>query len=529
MGELLKNNSSENFADLPQQMLCDTYGGTVHVEWDPQTPLTPLGQLVFFIQFLKTCDLFQSWANDCPLHYTSPNASKKTDILGTLLLAVLSGQNRYAHISAIRQDSVNPELLGMNRVLSEDAIRRAFENADANDCKKWQQKHLENCYESLLSEEWILDVDTTVKLLYGNQEGAEIGYNPMKPGRPAHIIHSYMMAETRLILDSEVLPGKQNPSSYTLPRLLDLLDNLPKEKRPRLVRGGCAFGNDPVLGGLEQREVNYLFKLRQTNKVRSLVELCNRGEKSWTDAGQGWQGTDAEIQLTGWLRKRRVIILRRRREKKRGRRSKITQLLLPFLGEVLDSSEYEYAVLVTSREEGILTIAQLYRDRATCENTFDELKNQWGWSGFVTQDIKRSQIMARIITQVYNWWTLYVRWIDPSKHREAITSRPMMLYGVARQIKHAGQTTLKVTSMHAKAEIVQKRIGLINRFLNKIKSYAERFSLKQKWQLILRAVFAKFFKRKPSDTVRNEPKSFPLEELEWEDGGGDWSLAMSPI
>ena len=89
MGELLKNNSSENFADLPQQMLCDTYGGTVHVEWDPQTPLTPLGQLVFFIQFLKTCDLFQSWANDCPLHYTSPNASKKTDILGTLLLAVL--------------------------------------------------------------------------------------------------------------------------------------------------------------------------------------------------------------------------------------------------------------------------------------------------------------------------------------------------------------------------------------------------------------------------------------------------------
>ena len=50
---------------------------------------------------------------------------------------------------------------------------------------------------------------------------------------------------------------------------------------------------------------------------------------------------------------------------------------------------YEYAVLVTSLEQEILTIAQLYRDRADCENNFDELKNHWGWGGFTTQDLKR--------------------------------------------------------------------------------------------------------------------------------------------
>lgn len=58
-------------------------------------------------------------------------------------------------------------------------------------------------------KKWILDVDTTVKPPYGHQEGAEICYNPSKPGRPAHVIHTYSMAETRLILDSEVLPGNQ--------------------------------------------------------------------------------------------------------------------------------------------------------------------------------------------------------------------------------------------------------------------------------------------------------------------------------
>jgi hypothetical protein len=71
----------------------------------------------------------------------------------------------------------------------------------------------------LTQEPWILDIDTTVKVLYGHQEGAEIGYNPQKPGRPAHIIHTYMMAETRIIMDAEVRPGKQSAANYTLPRL----------------------------------------------------------------------------------------------------------------------------------------------------------------------------------------------------------------------------------------------------------------------------------------------------------------------
>ncbi len=36
----------------------ETYGGKVYVEWDPQAAVTPLGQLSFFIDFLRTADLF---------------------------------------------------------------------------------------------------------------------------------------------------------------------------------------------------------------------------------------------------------------------------------------------------------------------------------------------------------------------------------------------------------------------------------------------------------------------------------------
>lgn len=200
---------------------------------------------------------------------------------------MLSGQTRYSHITTIRQDSVNPPLLGMRKVLSEDSVRRSFQNIDPDKCKKWQQYHLKYCYEPLLVEDWILDIDTTIKQLYGRQEGAEVSYNPKKPGRPSHIIHTYTMAETRLILDCELLPGNQHPSCYSLPRLIEMINELPVEKRPKLVRGDCAFGNDSVISPLEERKIPYLFKIKQTKKVKDLRILASQNENLWVDAGQG--------------------------------------------------------------------------------------------------------------------------------------------------------------------------------------------------------------------------------------------------
>ena len=40
--------------------------------------------------------------------------------------------------------------------------------------------------------------------------------------------------------------------------------------------------------------------------------------------------------------------------------------------------EYEYQVLATNLGEEILSVADLYRQRADAENVYDELKNQWG-------------------------------------------------------------------------------------------------------------------------------------------------------
>ena len=153
---------------------------------------------------------------------------------------------------------------------------------------------------------------------------------------------------------------------------------------------------------------------------------------------------------------------------------------------------YEYVVLVTSLTDQVLTVAQHYRDRGDAENNFDELKNQWGWAGFTTQDRKRCQIMGRIIAVIYNWWTIFMRLGTPDKHAEAITSRPLALQGIARQTRHGNQTSVEITSMHSKAGQIAATLTRVSAFLKRIKATAEQLSQGLRWKLILSAAFRSF-------------------------------------
>ncbi len=108
----------------------DTLGGRMHVGWDAGAAATPHGQLIFFAEFLPATGVFERWVSACPLAYKSGNAPDKRDVLGTLMLGLLAGHRRYAHITALRGDAVAAQALGMNKVVSEDALRRALERID---------------------------------------------------------------------------------------------------------------------------------------------------------------------------------------------------------------------------------------------------------------------------------------------------------------------------------------------------------------------------------------------------------------
>ena len=467
----------------------DTFAGRIQVEWDPDAAVTPLGQLPFFIEFLKVSGLYETFVADCPLSYRSPNAPEVRDVLGTLFLSVLAGHKRYAHITTIRSDRVNPELLGMSGVASEDSVRRALSQFDESEALAWLDSHIAAITCPILGlAPWVLDTDNTVKPLYGKQEGAEKSYNPRKPGRPSHAYHSYFMGNTRLALGVEVEPGNQHTGKHVAVGLWKRLDAMPRNLWPVFIRGDVSFGTEQIMHEAEERNLHYLTKLRLTKNVKKVINrLIDRGE--WVDAGHGFRGAESRIQLTGWTKSRRIIVLKRLIQGE----VLITddQLNLAFIETEDGIRKYEYQVLVTSLQDEILTIAQHYRDRGDSENCFDELKNHWGWGGFTTKDLKRCRIISRMVALVYNWWSLYTRLINPDKRHEAITSRPLMLESVARKTSHAGQTTLTITSSHAKASIVQAAMRELTAFFKELARTAEQLRIPDRVKLIAKRAYRK--------------------------------------
>ncbi len=330
------------------------------------------------------------------------------------------------------------------------------------------------------------------------------------------------MGNLRLVLDVQVSSGKQHASVHAkaaLGRLLDELGTGPEGRRPALVRGDSGYGNKGILLELESRGQPYLLRLRQTANVQRLVaQQFARQDWSRPD-NQGCQMVEDELQLHGWSKKRRVVIVRQRIKGgiARERRVDGKQLKLDLAGPSVHEGQrlWEYAVMVTDANYPIEAIGQLYRDRADCENGFDELKNQRGrartrtvlrtvraWrgagppgparparlSGFTPQDINRCQTTARACALVYKWWSWYCRAANPRARMGAITSRPLLLAAVGRATHSSGQTTLYLTPLHGKSNLLKPLIANIRAALQNVKAAAEQFKATDRWAVLLRYV-----------------------------------------
>jgi hypothetical protein len=220
-----------------EPVVADTFAGRVHVEWAMGAKVAPLGQLPFFIDYLKQGELFDGWVADAPLHYTTPNAPKKRDVLGTVLLSVLAGHWRYA---------TYPPLLGMERAVSEDAVRR-FDKIDEDASITRLQDHLDYGTPPLhsrcrhQSQAALRASGRCQSELQSAQTGAALAQLSQLPaGEPA------------ARFGGRGGDGHEHTSKRSAPGLWKLLDGQAAEHKPVLMRGDANFGNEPVMREAEQ-------------------------------------------------------------------------------------------------------------------------------------------------------------------------------------------------------------------------------------------------------------------------------------
>ena len=151
-------------------------------------------------------------------------------------------------------------------------------------------------------------------------------------------------------------------------------------------------------------------------------------------------------------------------------------------------------MLVCNTQYTLPQIGQLYRDRADCvdlgfcQNGFDEIKNQWGWGGYSTQDIERCALSARAVALIYNWWSWYVRLAHPKSRLEAITSRPKLLAAVGKLTSHAGQQKILLTITHEAAAQIKRLVANVHAGLSHVMAIAPQLTKSQRWFALVRYI-----------------------------------------
>ena len=180
-----------------------------------------------------------------------------------MLLSVLAGQKRYADITA----------------RSEDSVWRAFTHASEEELTAGMDKHLDASFAPLLAEQWILDVDATVKPLYRHQEDARAGYNhynrynPAKPGRPSHACQAMFIASLRMVLNVDVTAGDRTAPCYAQAGLWGWLDA--RERKDRLHDTGSeAQPTDGADRGADLQLVELVLALGTAGQARRSYDLA---------------------------------------------------------------------------------------------------------------------------------------------------------------------------------------------------------------------------------------------------------------
>lgn len=153
------------------------------------------------------------------------------------MLSVWCGANRFEHGEVTRHDPVLQRLFGFQRMANFKAAMRLFRNFSQALNERvlgWLYGWL---FRQLAVEEVTLDLDSTVMSRYGAQEGAYLGYNPAKPGRPSHHPLMAFVANTRMVANFWLRPGNTHTANNALAFLESTLSKL-SGKRVRLLRAG---------------------------------------------------------------------------------------------------------------------------------------------------------------------------------------------------------------------------------------------------------------------------------------------------
>jgi hypothetical protein len=249
----------------------------------------------------------------------------------------------------------------------------------------------------------ILDIDSTVLVVYGKQEGARIGYSPIKRGRPSYHPLLCFEGQSKDFWHGELRPGDAHTASGTVDLLATCFAKIPAGVRLTIVRADKGFYDHTLVEWLEARRARFGIVARLTAPIkRKLPHL------SYVSPSRGVEVAEFRYQPTRWPRPYRFVVIRRPQPEE-----PTEQLTLFKLGS------YHYQVLVTNLPLRPLNLWRFYNDRAGVELLIKQLKGDYALGNIPTRHFLANETYFHLLLLAYNLVNWFKRLCLPPDFQNA--------------------------------------------------------------------------------------------------------------
>jgi len=356
--------------------------------------LSPFGGLLALIKFFDLVNFHKIF--NCAYQPTTrePKLGHYSMMVGILMLLFI-GFNRIWHFVYIRLDAMLCGFFNLSRLPAASTFWRYVDNLGIN-----QAKSLLRVMSILRERAWQLcdlqyaqiriNIDTTVKTVYGNQQGARKGHNSKHRGKEALRPILCFIEETREYLLGKLRKGTTVDGKEAAAFIADIEKHLP----------GC------VQGVLLRADGEFL----SWQSVQAALEagfdfiIANRGCTPQFDPDQWYRPfkrkqleyNSCKYQPGGWQQPCRFVAMRIDKELKRTCDG-------PQQAVLFKDDKYTYRIFCTSLAGKAHQVIGEYDKRADVENLVGEAKRE-GLDMIPSVKFKNNYAFFQIVMLAYNIW-----------------------------------------------------------------------------------------------------------------------------
>jgi hypothetical protein len=249
----------------------------------------------------------------------------------------------------------------------------------------------------------LFDLDSTVLVVYGHQQGASKGYNPLKPGRKCYNPLLCFEGQTKDFWHGELRPG----DAYTASGVLDLLTasfaKIPTGARRIIIRADKGFYDHKTIEWLENKRAGFVIAAKLTKPLQQKLSALR-----YTRQSKSLYTAQLRYQPLRWKTPYRFVVVRRSQEEEPS-----TQLTL------FKRGKYFYQVLVTNLELKPLNVWRFYNGRAAVERIIRELKGNYPLGRIPTHHFLANEAYFHLLLLAYNLVNWFKRLCLPEEFQTA--------------------------------------------------------------------------------------------------------------